>query len=227
MTSSGEAGQTPATMSAGPDGRPVPYNWKVLRAVALILLAIKIATLIWVRPYMDETYYFMWGQHPGISYFDHPPLIGWVDMLSGAVFGWTRLALRVPVFLTLLGDLFVLYLFARRWDGDAWRPRFWLSAVLLLTMPVFFVMTGVALPDHLMILALLVAFYALELYFAADGQRLALGLCVRHGRHGELRMESGGGAGSPPHPDPLPRWGGGEGVEGLFGWLLSEPFRTI
>ena len=170
MTSSDETGQTPATMSVGPDAPPVLYNWKVLRVLALILLAIKIATLIWVRPFMDETYYFMWGQHPGISYFDHPPLIGWIDMLSGAVFGWTRLALRVPVLVTLLGDLVVLYLFARRWDGDAWRPRFWLSVVLLLTTPVFFVMTGVALPDHLMILALLVAFYALELYFAADGK---------------------------------------------------------
>jgi hypothetical protein len=138
---------------------------------------------------MDETYYWMWGQHPALSYFDHPPLIAWTQGLSAAIFGWNKLALRLPVVLTLVADLGMLYLFAKRLGGGAWREWFWLSALLLATTPVFVLMSSVALPDHLMIALLLVALYCLQGVLIAhdEGRRdrrmlylgaLALGLAL-------------------------------------------------
>ncbi len=76
-----------------------------LQAIALLFLVAKLVLLAVQQPFMDETYYFLWGQHPALSYYDHPGLIGWIEGISGALFGWNVVALRFPVFLTLLGDV--------------------------------------------------------------------------------------------------------------------------
>ena len=139
--------------------RSIPL--RLCQTIVLVFLAAKIALLAAMPPYMDEAYYFLWGQHPSLSYFDHPSLIGWTQGASAAIFGWNLAGLREPVFLTLCGDLLVLYLFARRLRGDTWRDYFWLSAALFLTMPIMLAVTGVAIPDHLLVLSTLSAIYLL------------------------------------------------------------------
>jgi 2-amino-4-hydroxy-6-hydroxymethyldihydropteridine diphosphokinase len=38
----------------------------------------------------DEAYYWDWGRRPMLSYFDHPPFVSWIAMLSRLfVFSWT------------------------------------------------------------------------------------------------------------------------------------------
>ena len=138
------------------------FDWRVLRAVALALLAVKLVLLGLAHPFMDETYYFMWGRHLQLSYFDHPSLVGWTQWLAGSVFGWTILGLRAMVAVTLLGDLALLYLLARRTGGDDWRWSFWASATLFLATPILFGLSSVALPDHLLMFFVLVALYAVE-----------------------------------------------------------------
>lgn len=133
----------------------------VVRAIGIGFFVAKLGLLIAMQPYMDETYYFLWGQHLSLSYFDHPSLIGWTQGLSAAIFGWNMAALREPVFLTLCGDLYVLYLFARRLGGLEWRSYFWMSAALFLSMPIMFAVTGAAIPDHLLVLFGLLAIYLL------------------------------------------------------------------
>src|SRR5215204_1384966 len=95
-----------------------PFDWRVLRAVALVFLAAKL-----VLPFTDETYYWMWGQHVALSYLDHPPLVGWTAA-AASIFGWNLVALRLPVLVTLVGDLAVLSAFARL-GGDRWRETYW------------------------------------------------------------------------------------------------------
>ena len=138
------------------------FDWRVLRAVALVLLAAKLMLLVLAHPFMDETYYFMWGRHLQLSYFDHPALGGWTQWLAGAVFGWTILGLRAMVVVTLFGDLALLYLLARRTAGDDWRWMFWTSASLFLATPILFGLSSVALPDHLLMFFVLLALYAVE-----------------------------------------------------------------
>ncbi len=134
-------------------------DWRVYRALAIGFLALKLALLVAARPFMDETYYWLWGQHPALGYFDHPPLIGWTQALASHL-GWNTAGLRAVVFLTLIGDLALLYGFARHIGGAAWRGMFWAAAALFLATPIFFGLTNLALPDHLLVFFALAALYA-------------------------------------------------------------------
>ncbi|MEO6013270.1 MAG: glycosyltransferase family 39 protein [Devosia sp.] len=136
-----------------------PIDWRVYRAIALIFLAIKLALFVVARPFMDETYYWLWGQHLALSYFDHPPLIGWTSAL-GSLFGWNIVGLRIVPLLTLVADLLVLRAIAVSRDGQRWQESFWPMAALFLTVPIFFALTNLALPDHLLIFATLLTVYA-------------------------------------------------------------------
>lgn len=139
----------------------------LLKWAAALLLAGKLALLVTSGTFMDEAYYWMWGQHPALSYYDHPPLNAWLQGLAGAVFGWNRLGLRIVVALALAGDMFVLYLLARKLAPGHWRQHFWLTLVLFLATPVFFAVTAVALPDHLLVLGVLAALYFFVSFFLA------------------------------------------------------------
>jgi len=131
----------------------------LLKWAAALLLAGKLALLIASGTFMDEAYYWMWGQHPALSYYDHPPLNAWLQGFAGALFGWNRLGLRIVVVLALAGDILVLYLLAKKLVPGEWRQHFWLTLVLFLATPIFFAVTAVALPDHLLVLGVLTAVY--------------------------------------------------------------------
>ena len=143
------------------------FDWRTYRLIACAFLALKLALLVFARPFMDETYYWLWGQHPALSYFDHPPLIGWTQALASALFGWNIVGLRIMVLITLIGDLALLYAMARHRSASAWREDFWPAAALLAATPIFFGLTNLALPDHLLIFAALLALFALQRFDTA------------------------------------------------------------
>lgn len=66
----------------------------LLLQVAAFFLAIKLVYVFGVGPIYDEAYYWMWGQHPGLSYFDHPPFHAWLLGISDFVFGRSLFGLR-------------------------------------------------------------------------------------------------------------------------------------
>ena len=164
MTLSGVQATNMSEERPRPTGGVLPL--RLLQAIALLFLAAKLVMFAVQRPFMDETYYFLWGQHPALSYYDHPSLVGWTEGISGALFGWTIFALRLPVLLTLIGDLVLLYLFARRSSGANWREPFWMSAALFLSMPLLAALTGTALPDHLLIFMCLGALHFMQGFLA-------------------------------------------------------------
>ena len=72
---------------------------------------------------MDEAYYWMWGQHPALSYYDHPPLNSWLLSLSSAVFGsivWGLILLHTVHLVTdFLDTLFLcVFLFTHSVDNE-------------------------------------------------------------------------------------------------------------
>lgn len=134
-------------------------DWRIYRALAIGFFVLKLALLVAARPFMDETYYWLWGQHPSLSYFDHPPLIGWTQALA-TYLGWNTAGLRAFVLVTLIGDIALLYGFARHLGGAAWRDTFWATAALFLATPIFFGLTNLALPDHLLVFFSLAAINA-------------------------------------------------------------------
>src|SRR5262249_34032638 len=104
----------------------------IVQVVALLLIAFKFVQLGFAGVFQDEAYYWMWGQHPALSYFDHPPLNAWLLGLSSTVFGWSVFALRLPVALSFLADIYALYLLSRRLGGESWQPHFWVTLLLFL-----------------------------------------------------------------------------------------------
>ncbi|RYZ75269.1 MAG: glycosyltransferase family 39 protein [Proteobacteria bacterium] len=47
-----------------------------------IALAVKTVIAICLPLSNDEAYYWVWGHHPHLSYFDHPPMVGWLFYLG-------------------------------------------------------------------------------------------------------------------------------------------------
>ena len=138
---------------------------RLVQIACVLLLALKLAHWSFAGVFMDEAYYWMWGQHPALSYYDHPPLNAWLLSLSSAVFGWNVFALRFPVALALAADIVALWLIARRIGGD-WRGHFWLTLLLFLATPVFSMVTNYALPDHILLTALLYATHFFLRFFS-------------------------------------------------------------
>ncbi len=57
----------------------------------------------------DEAYHFLYAAHPALSYYDHPPMMAWVEMagltLSGTAAAW---ALRIGFILLFSGSTLLL-----------------------------------------------------------------------------------------------------------------------
>lgn len=136
----------------------------MLKALALILLGYKLVLLFSAGIFQDEAYYWLWGQHPALSYFDHPPLNAWLQGLAGALLGWNKFALRIGVALSLCADIALIWLISKRiaWD---WPEHFWRTLILFLGTPIFFAVTAVALPDHLLVTFSLAALYFFLSFF--------------------------------------------------------------
>ncbi len=139
-------------------------------AVALLLAARLVVTL-GAPPIGDEAYYWIWGQHPALSYFDHPPLHAWLLGLM-SVFGWNLVALRLLTWLTLGGTLAIFWLWAKRLKPEDPAAWFWPSAALYLASPLFFLMSAIAFHDHLLIFLCLASAHCFLVFaerWEADG----------------------------------------------------------
>ena len=139
---------------------PTP-RWKLvlLQLVVLYLLALKLWFGLAVTPMGDEAYYWMWGQHLSWSYFDHPPLDGWLQGLMAAIFGWSNLSVRLLSWLTLAGTLWIFWLWSARLAPADRQGWFWHTAVIYLTIPVVYLMSSFAFHDHLLMFLVIASIY--------------------------------------------------------------------
>jgi len=140
---------------------------RLVQALAVALVVFHLVHLFFVSVFMDEAYYWMWGQHPALSYYDHPPLNAWLLGLSSKVLGWNLFALRLPVVLSFLADLYAIYLLSRVVGGDSWRTHFWVTLLLFVGSPIYWMVSGYALPDHLLLTGCLYALYFFFRFFQA------------------------------------------------------------
>jgi len=82
----------------------------------------------------DEAYYRLWGLNPALSYYDHPPMIGWWIFLGQQLFGDTIFAARLLVVLSSAVGSLVLWrtaaiLFGTRTAG--WAVLFFNTSILV------------------------------------------------------------------------------------------------
>jgi 4-amino-4-deoxy-L-arabinose transferase-like glycosyltransferase len=139
---------------------------KVLVGVIAFFLALKLYFAFNAAPFGDEAYYWMWGRHPALSYFDHPPLQAWLQGLSHTLFGRSLFALRWMTFAALGGVLWIFYLVARRLAGEAWRPVFLRSTAVYMAVPLFGFFGAVAIHDYLLVALVMGSGYLFICYFA-------------------------------------------------------------
>jgi 4-amino-4-deoxy-L-arabinose transferase-like glycosyltransferase len=69
------------------------------------------------------------------------------------------------VLASLVGDIVIFYLFAKRLAPNDWQDLFWRTTVLFLATPIFFAVTGLAIPDHLLTFFCLLALYCFTTFF--------------------------------------------------------------
>ncbi|MBK8082830.1 MAG: glycosyltransferase family 39 protein [Devosia sp.] len=101
-------------------------------------------------PVGDEAYYWLWGQKLDWSYFDHPPFHAWLLGLV-SVIGWSLLSLRLLAWATLLGTLWIFWLWAKRMSPGSPSNWWWPAVALYLASPLYFAMTSIVFHDHLLI----------------------------------------------------------------------------
>ena len=120
-----------------PDPRVRRLFWGLLAAT----LAVKLVLAAAVPVLGDEAYFFLWGAHPALGYYDHPPLVGWLlagMMQAGDALIWLRLP---SVLLSTLMALGAVALLARRpysGDRDGATRAYWIG-VLFLLLPIHLV----------------------------------------------------------------------------------------
>jgi 4-amino-4-deoxy-L-arabinose transferase-like glycosyltransferase len=139
-------------------------RWKIvfLQLVVLYLLGGRLWFGIAVTPMGDEAYYWMWGQHLSWSYFDHPPLTGWLQGIVAATVGWSNFSVRLVSWLALGGTLWIFWLWAGRLAPHDPQGWFWHSTAIYLAMPVIGIATGMGVHDPLLLFFVLASLYAFQ-----------------------------------------------------------------
>ncbi len=106
----------------------------------------------------DESYYWLWAQHPDIGYYDHPAMVAWWIGASTTVLGNWTLAVRLPFILSFLAAAWLMFDAAKRLFGEAVAKRtlLWLNACLMLSVG-----SVIATPDPPSVLMWVLGLWAL------------------------------------------------------------------
>lgn len=100
-----------------------------LRTLFWVALAVKLLLAAALPLTSDEAYYWVWSQHPQLSYYDHPPVVAWLFYL-GNFTRWFPGSVRWPgVVLAHLGLGLWLRILGRWLDER--RLFWWLTLALL------------------------------------------------------------------------------------------------
>lgn len=161
---------------------------RIAQAFVVFALLAKAWLSVMAPPIGDEAYYWLWGQRLDWSYFDHPPLHAWL-LRAMSLFGWNTLALRLLTWLTLAGSLWISWLWAKRLKPEDPAAWWWPSVAVYLSTLLFFLMSGIAFHDHLLIFLCLATGHAFLVfaeqwedgrpnYLALYGGAVLLGLTV-------------------------------------------------
>ncbi|WP_421657138.1 ArnT family glycosyltransferase [Leptothermofonsia sp. ETS-13] len=157
-----------------------PDSWlpasSTFRVLLLLLLAFIVLRLVfWFNtfPNPDEAYYWLWGQHPGWSYYDHPPLQAWIQGLFTAGFGRSNFVLRLPNLVSNAVFFYTYYRITRYLYGQNAHYHFWVLVLLVLASPLYFLFLALAWHDHLLITFSLISAYLFIRFldgYLADGR---------------------------------------------------------
>jgi 4-amino-4-deoxy-L-arabinose transferase-like glycosyltransferase len=123
----------------------------VLPASLLLFLLLRLVFWLSTFPNPDEAYYWLWGQHPALSYYDHPPFLAWIQAMATSILGRSFFTLRLPNLVSNGVLLFTYFRITRYLYGHQGRSAFELVVAVLLSSPLYFLFLALAWPDHWLI----------------------------------------------------------------------------
>lgn len=141
----------------------------------ILSLFVLLRLVFWFNtfPNPDEAYYWLWGQHPALSYYDHPPLQAWIQGTFTALFGRSHFVLRLANLISNAIFFFVYYRITQYLYGQDAKRYFWLMVLLVLASPLYFLFLALAWHDHLLITCSLIALFLFIQFldgYSTDGQ---------------------------------------------------------
>lgn len=123
----------------------------LLQIAVAYFVTLKIIYGVFVPPNGDEAYYWLWGGHLQLSYYDHAPMVGWTSALGRLLFGRSPAGLHLPAFVTFLVLAYALRR-GSRWLAPTDPDRyFWLGLAVFCASPLFNALTTLNYPDHVLI----------------------------------------------------------------------------
>ncbi|MRI34771.1 hypothetical protein EOPP23_17455 [Endozoicomonas sp. OPT23] len=132
-------------------GREQEAGWLIVLSVLIVHW--------WMAPLVelgvDEAHYALYALYPALSYFDHPPMVGWLQILVQP-FGYNEFTLRLIPSLLLALSSWLGWRVAMQLFPDGHQARGLVAIILINTAPMLQIMGWGLVPDlPLMVLALL------------------------------------------------------------------------
>ena len=98
---------------------------------------------------VDEAHYILYAIHPALSYFDHPPLVGWIHAPFYYLLGTNELLVRLPAIILFALTSFLAYRFTMAVSAS---KKISLLAVLALNSSFMFnALSLMLLPDSILL----------------------------------------------------------------------------
>jgi len=124
---------------------------KYVRYLIILITATTLARL-WLAHVLglgvDEAHYVQYAMHPALSYYDHPPLVGYLIRLFVILMGKCTLAARMPAILSGAGTVILLFVLGKKFHSAA--AGFWTAAIFN-SIPLFSAIGGITIvPDTLL-----------------------------------------------------------------------------
>jgi 4-amino-4-deoxy-L-arabinose transferase-like glycosyltransferase len=134
-----------------------------------LLIFILLRLFFWVHtfPNPDEAYYWLWGQHPDWSYYDHPPLHAWIQGAVTAILGRSLWTLRLPNLVSNGLLFYTYYRICQYLYRDRAGQTFGYVVLLILASPLYFLFLALAWHDHWLVTGGLISAYLFITF--ADG----------------------------------------------------------
>lgn len=106
---------------------------------------------------VDEAHYWVYSKFIDLSYYDHPPLIGYIIKIFTDIFGINEFAVRLPSVIIFVITSWLFYLCVKKLFND--KIAF-IGVVLLNILPVFSVLGAIiTIPDSPLSLFWMLSFY--------------------------------------------------------------------
>ncbi len=107
---------------------------------------------------VDEAHYLLYAKHLSLSYFDHPPLVGWLQFPLSSLFGANEFTGRLPAILLGGGTTYLAYQLIIELTNDK-KAAFW-GATALNSSFVFGAIFLMLMPDTILVFGLLLLFFS-------------------------------------------------------------------